>query len=311
VQLSRPTSTTAHTSHAQASKISGDTASDHPAYLAIRDLIYRSAGIYYSADKLYLLADRCQRRMHVLGTPGPEEYLALLSSGSASSTEPRALLNEITVGETYMFRNPSQLAALRDIILPQIKADQNYARTKHIRIWSAGCSTGEEPYTVAMVLLELSETQLQGWTFEVLASDINDTSLETARAGIYGEYALRNTAPAFRSKYFNRHDQNRLQVKNSVKSVVQFSRLNLNDLNSFYALNAMQVIFCCNVLIYFDLASKIRVIQSFYTKLLPQGYLFLGHAESLFQVDTRLRLVHFPKATAYRKVSELTKVGTL
>lgn len=307
--LSQTTSTAARSPNSRASNIGGDSLADNPAYFTIRNLIYQSAGIYYSADKLYLMADRCQRRMKVLGTPTAEQYLANLNSGSGSAIEMRALLNEITVGETYMFRSPPQLAALRDLIIPLITADQNNARSKHLRIWSAGCSTGEEPYTLAMVLLELSEQQLQGWTFEVLATDINDTSLETARTGIYGEYALRNTAPSFRSKYFVRHDQNRLEIKPRVKSVVQFSRLNLNDLAGFRALNPVHVIFCCNVLIYFDLASKSRVIQGFHSKLLPEGHLFLGHAESLFQVNTPFHLVHFPQATAYRKGSELTTVG--
>lgn len=310
MQLPQPTSTIGEATNAPASSIDSSNP-DNPIYLTIRDLIYQTAGIYYSADKLYLLAERCQRRMRALSTPTLEQYLVRLRSGSVSATEMRALLNEITVGETYMFRNPSQLAALRDTIIPQITADQNHARAKHIRIWSAGCSTGEEPYTLAMALLELGEDQLHGWTLEVLATDINDASLETAHAGVYGEYALRNIAPAFRSKYFDRHDQNRLQIKNRVKSVVRFSRLNLNDLDSFRLLNPIHVIFCCNVLIYFDLASKSHVIQGFYSKLLPQGYLFLGHAESLFQVNTPFHLVHFPQATAYRKGSELTTVGKL
>lgn len=311
MRLSQLTSPNREATNAQSSCSDADSTALNPAYLAIRDLIYRNAGIYYSADKLYLMAERCQRRMKLLGAPSAEEYLARLNSSPGSATEIRSLLNEITVGETYMFRSPSQLAALQNIIIPGIIADQNNAHTKHIRIWSAGCSTGEEPYTLAMILLELGESQLKGWTFEVLASDINDTSLEIARAGVYGEYALRNTAAAFRSKYFDRHDQVRLQIKSRVKSVVHFSRLNLNDVDSFRLLNPIHVIFCCNVLIYFDLASKSHVIQGFYSTLLPQGHLFLGHAESLFQVTTPFRLVHFPQATAYRKGPELTKGGKL
>jgi len=272
-----------------------------PAYLKIRDLIYRMSGIYQTEEKLYLLVSRCGRRMSAVGAKTPSEYLEHLTTRGNRDAELRLLLNEITIGETYMFRSPPQLEALRTLILPQVMQAKGAMGFKRLRFWSAGCSTGEEPYTLAMFLLQESEKMLAGWTFDILATDLNDDSLATAKAGIYGEYALRNTTDALRKKYFKVHDEKRLQASDVLKSHIRFDRVNLSDNSKMVFLKGMDVIFCCNVLIYFDLASKRRVVQHFYSNLLPGGYLFLGHAESLFQVDDTFKLVHFPGTTGYCK----------
>lgn len=278
--------------------VSPDSKSD-PAYLKIRDLIYRISGIYHAEPKLYLVVSACTRRMIAIRAATPSEYLEHLTIRANREAELHLLLNEITIGETYMFRHPAQLEALRNVIVPQVMQAKNYLGLKRIRVWSAGCSTGEEPYTLAMFLLE--EKQLAGWTFEILATDLNSNSLEIARAGIYGEYALRNTSEELRKKYFKDAGNNKLQANDLVKSLIRFERVNLSDDSKMVFLKGYDVVFCCNVLIYFDLASKRRVVQHFYTNLLPGGYFFMGHAESLFQVDEAFRLVHFPGTTAYSK----------
>jgi chemotaxis protein methyltransferase CheR len=272
-----------------------------PAYLKIRDLIYRISGIYQPEEKLYLLMSRCARRMSAVAAKTPSEYLEHLTTRGNRDAELRLLLNEITIGETYMFRSPPQLEALRNVILPQLLQAKSALGFKRLRFWSAGCSTGEEPYTLAMFLLEESAKLPAGWTFEILATDLNDDSLAAAKAGIYGDYALRNTTELLRKKYFKVHDEKRLQVTDQLKSQIRFDRVNLSDDSKMVFLKGMDVIFCCNVLIYFDLASKRRVVQHFYSNLLPDGYLFLGPAESLFQVDDTFRLVHFPGTTGYCK----------
>lgn len=154
-----------------------------------------------------------------------------------------------------------------------------------------------------MFLLEEKDKLLSGWTWDILATDLNDNSLETARAGIYGEYALRNTTDALRRKYFNDVGDKKLQANDLLKKQIRFDRINLSDDSKMLFQKGIDVIFCCNVLIYFDLASKRRVVQHFYSNLLPGGYLFLGHAESLFQVDDAFRLIHFPGTTAYWKAT--------
>lgn len=272
-----------------------------PAYLKIRDAIYQISGIYQPEEKLYLLASRCTRRMNAVKAKSPSEYLEYLTVRGNRDAELRLLLNEITIGETYMFRSPPQLEAMRNIILPQVIQSKSAMGFKRLRIWSAGCSTGEEPYTLAMFLLEESAKLLTGWTFDILATDLNDNSLAAAKAGIYGDYALRNTSEALRRKYFKPFDEKRLQVTDQLKSMVRFDRVNLSDDSKMTFLKGLDLIFCCNVLIYFDLNSKRRVTQHFYSNLLPGGYLFLGHAESLYQVDDRFRLMHFPGAIGYLK----------
>jgi chemotaxis protein methyltransferase CheR len=272
-----------------------------PAYLKIRDMIYQISGIYQSEEKLYLLASRCARRMSLVKANTPAEYLEHLTVRGNRDAELRLLLNEITIGETYMFRSPPQLEALRNVILPQILAAKSAMGFKRLHFWSAGCSTGEEPHTLAMFMLEESQKLLAGWTFDILATDLNDNSLEAAKAGIYGEYALRSTTEELRRKYFKPYDEKRLQATDQLKSLIRFDRVNLNDASKMTFLKGMDVIFCCNVLIYFDLPSKRKVMQHFYSNLLPGGYLFLGHAESLYQVDDRFHLVHFPGTIGYWK----------
>jgi chemotaxis protein methyltransferase CheR len=272
-----------------------------PAYLKIRDAIYQVSGIYQPEEKLYLLASRCARRMAAVNAKTPAEYLEHLTVRGNREAELRMLLNEITIGETYMFRSPPQLEALRNVILPQIVQAKSAMGFKRLRFWSAGCSTGEEPYTLAMFLLEESARMLAGWTFDILATDLNDNSLTVAKAGIYGEYAMRNTAELLRRKYFRPLDDKRLQVTDQLKALIRFDRVNLHDDSKMTFLKGIDIVFCCNVLIYFDLPSKRKVMQHFYSNLLPNGYLFLGHAESLYQVDGRFHLVHFPGAIGYWK----------
>ena len=279
--------------------------SQDPVYLKIRDLVYQSCGIYHSEEKLYLLFSACKRRI----TKGAgransgREYLDLLTNPAKRDVEVRELLNEITIGETCLFRSPPQLNALHNVILPEMAAERGKLGLKKLKVWSAGCSTGEEPYTLAMFLMEEKEKLLKDWAFEIQATDLNDNSIETARAGVYGDYALRNTPEAFKRKYFQPAEGTRLKVREEVKARITFTRLNLNDDSRMLFMKGIDLIFCCNVLIYFDSVSKKRVVQHFYSNLLPNGCFFLGQAESLFHVNDQFRLVHLPGTTVYRKPS--------
>src|SRR5271169_4836224 len=200
-----------------------------PVFRQIRDLVYKVSGIYKAEEKIYLLADGCGRRMKQLGARNPREYWDHLTANPNRDGELRQLLNEITIGETCLFRSQPQLDALRKVILPEIIAEKTKQITKRLRIWSAGCSTGEESYTLAMNLLEERDRSLQGWTIEILATDLNDRSVESAKAGIYGDYALRNTSDYYKRKYFSTVDGKKLEVQPEVKELITFSRLNLQD----------------------------------------------------------------------------------
>ena len=264
----------------------------------IRDLVYQVAGIFHPDNKLRLLSDRCERRMKEIKTASFREYFECLTIRPTRQTELIALLNEITIGETCFFRNPAQLDALCQIVIPTIIEAKAKLPIRRLRIWSAGCSTGEEPYTLRMLLLEKAQGLLKDWTIEILATDLNERSLAHAKNAIYGTYSTRNLTPAYRQKYFLPVAA-QLQVQPELRNSITFSRLNLSDDARMTFMKGMDIIFCCNVLIYFDLASKRRVIQHFYNNLLPHGYFFLGHSESLFGVSDDFRLVHMPGATAY------------
>jgi len=271
-----------------------------PALIRIRDLIYQVAGIFHPDTKLRLLQDRCGRRMKELATQSLQEYFEFLTVRPQRQAELIALLNEITIGETCFFRNMPQLDALRQIVIPKVLEAKSKLPLRRLRIWSAGCSTGEEPYTLSILALEEASRVLKDWTVEVLATDLNERSLAHAKNAVYGSYSTRNLTPYYRQKYFSpAGDQ--LQVQPHVRSNVNFSRLNLSDDAKMIFMKSIDVVLCCNVLIYFDLSSKRRVIQHFYNNLLPHGYLLLGHSESLYGVSDEFRLVHLPGATAYVK----------
>jgi chemotaxis protein methyltransferase CheR len=266
----------------------------------IRDLIYQVAGIFHPDNKLRLLQDRCSRRMKELKVQTLREYFDCLTIRPLRQAERTALLNEITIGETCFFRNQTQLEALRRVVIPNILEAKSRFPQRRLRIWSAGCSTGEEPYTLRMLQLEEADSRLKNWIVEILATDLNERSLAHAKAAVYGDYSTRNLTPLYRQKYFLPCGS-QLRVNPTVRANISFGRLNLSDDPRMTLMKNIDVIFCCNVLIYFDLASKQRVIRHFFNNLLPHGYLFLGHSESLFGVSEDFRLVHLPGATAYVK----------
>ena len=274
-----------------------------PVWIRIRDLIYQVSGIYQAENKFYLLVSRCSRRMKAVGARTPREYLEFLTARPNRDAEMRNLLNEITIGETCLFRSMPQIDALRKVVIPSLaEAKKKFSFTK-LRFWSAGCSTGEEPYTLAMILLEETQTRLKGWTFEVIATDLNDRSIAKAQEGIYNDYAVRNVPPEFMKKYFTPVGSE-FRVNDSVRSFISFNRLNMLDDSKMLFMRGIDTIFCCNVLIYFDGKSKTRTVEHFYNALLPNGHFFLGHSESLYGISKKFRLVHFPGATAYWKPSE-------
>ncbi len=274
---------------------------DSDAYLhRLRDLIFELSGIYHPESKFYYLRDRCARRMHALGVSTLAGYHDVLNSPESRERELRELLNEITVGETCFFRNQPQLDALTRHVLPPIVEAKSRLGFRRLRVWSAGCSTGEEAYTLAMILQEETAHLLKGWTFEVIATDINERSLAKARQGVYGEYALRNIPLYYKQKYLERQGDS-FRVCDEIRPSINFARLNLRDDGRMVFMKGMDVIFCCNVLIYFGAESKRRVIQHYQNNLLPGGCLFLGHSESLFGLNEEFKLKHFPLATGYFK----------
>lgn len=265
----------------------------------LRDFIYNICGMYFHTTKKYFLESRLTRRIEATGVKSYQDYFLLLKSPRGSE-ELKFLMDEITTNETYFFRNVPQLAALENKLLPEIVEAKNKMGFRKLRIWSAASSSGEEAYTMAMILLEKRSTLLKDWIIEIVGTDINETVVAQAKEGIYNAYSVRNIPDVYKRKYI-REDNGRFILSPEVKKFVTFNKLNLYEDSKMIFMKSFDFIFCANVLIYFDTASKSKVVQHFYNNLQPYGYFFVGQSESLHGVNDKFKTVHFPGGFAYKK----------
>lgn len=268
-------------------------------YRVFRDIIYQTSGIYYSDSKRYLLQSRILKRVQDLKLNSFSDYLNYIRS-PLNKAELKNLFDAITINETYFFRAEQQYDALEKIVLPEIIKEKGSLNSPTVRIWSAACSTGEEPYTIAMIILERLKPFFPNVQFQILGSDISNNVLEVAQRGVYREYSIRNVPEIYLKKYFTVKD-GLYHIKDEVKRFVRFSNINLFDQMQVRMVSKCDIIICANVLIYFDLPAKQKVVSYLYDALNPSGYLFVGHSESLHGVTKAFTLVHLPKAISYKK----------
>ncbi len=262
----------------------------------IRDIIRQYCGLYFDDSSRYLLEKRLTRRVRIRHLDNFRDYYRFILYDKHAEEELSQIIDILTVNETYFFREQNQLKALSDEILEDLR--ERNKNTKMLRIWSAGCSTGEEPYTVAMLINE--KECFAGWDVEIHGSDINQRVLQVARKGVYRRNAFRTTEFYYKCKYFVEEDGAH-RIVDGVKRLVTFSYLNLIDPLKTRFLGKMDVILCRNVLIYFDAASRKKVIDNFYERLVDGGYLLLGHAESLINISTAFTLKHLKNDMVYLK----------
>ncbi len=262
----------------------------------LRDMVYEIAGIYFAEDSKFIMESRLQQSIKRKQFDNFRDYYYFLKYDQKRDEELSSLIDIITIHETYFFRENQQLQTFTQEILPELA--QMEEKTKRLRIWSAGCSTGEEPYTLSMLILE--NPLFQDWAVEIYASDISQNVLQNARRGIYQAGAFRATDPYFQRKYFSKEISG-FKINDRVKKNVNFLHINLNDQERWNLLPAVNAVFCRNVIIYFDLAAKKRVIEGFYGKLKEGGYLLLGHSESLMNLSTHYALKHFKNDLVYQK----------
>ncbi|MHB8122256.1 MAG: CheR family methyltransferase [Desulfuromonadaceae bacterium] len=265
----------------------------------LRDFIYNICGMYFHTTKKYFLESRLTRRMEATGTKTYQDYYLLLKSARGSE-ELKFLMDEITTNETYFFRNVPQLAALENKLLPEIVEAKNKMGFRKLRIWSAASSSGEEAYTMAMILLEKRSTLLKDWIIEIVGTDINETVIAQAKEGVYNAYSVRNIPEVYKRKYI-KEENGKFILSPEVKKFVTFNKLNLYEDSKMIFMKSFDFIFCANVLIYFDTASKSKVVQHFYNNLQPYGYFFVGQSESLHGVNDKFKTVHFPGGFGYKK----------
>jgi len=265
----------------------------------IRKYIYDLTGIYFQDNKKYLLESRLQRRISFLGLKNYEEYFNLLKSNK-NTEEKKYFYEAITINETFFFRNQPQLDALASKVFPEIIQNKISQKKNKIRVWSAACSSGEEAYSIAMVFDDLVKPKYPNIEIEIIGTDISSAVIETAKSGVYKEYSVRNIPPYYLKKYFLING-NTFEVKPELKKIVSFNILNLYDDIMMKTMYNFDVIFCANVLIYFDNASKIKVVSHLYNALNRGGYLFIGYSETLQGISKAFNLVSFPKTVGYKK----------
>ncbi|HYA87174.1 MAG TPA: protein-glutamate O-methyltransferase CheR [Nitrospirota bacterium] len=264
----------------------------------LRDFIHDYCGIYFDDGSKFLLERRLSRRLEQHRLKNFEEYYHFLKYDRKREAEMVVLIDNLTTNETYFFRESPQLRAFSEEILPALRS--SLADRKVLRIWSAGCSTGEEPYTIAILLIE-SGDWWRDWQVEILGSDINQRVLHTARKGVYKKSAHRATSPEMLAKYFVQDEKSDYRIIDRVKELVSFSSVNLLDPHKTSLISNMDVIFCRNVIIYFDREAKKKVIESFYQKLREGGYLLLGHSESLINISNAFMLRTLKNDIVYQK----------
>jgi chemotaxis protein methyltransferase CheR len=266
----------------------------------IREFIYQKTGIYFQDNKKYLLEGRIGKRLQILNLPDFDRYIQYIKTGPRAVDELRHLYDAVTINETFFFRNEPQFEALENTLIPQIAAKKSSGGRSKLRIWSAASSSGEEGYTLSMIFLEKIKPKYPWMELEVVGTDISEAVLETARQGIYREYSIRNMSKYYLNKYFDT-ENGKYFVKDEVKKNVRFENLNLYDRAKMKRMNQFDIVFCCNVLIYFDQQSKIQVVSDLYDGLNPGGFLYIGYAETLHGISSAFKLINFPKTVVYKK----------
>ena len=263
----------------------------------LRDFISGWCGLWFDDSSSYFLEKRLQNRLREKQLTSFTDYYYLLLYGPEREEELVKVVDVLTTNETYFFREMNQLRTFAEEIVPELVERGRHRR--RLRIWSAGCSTGEEPYTLAILLLE--QACLADWQTEIFASDINQRVLQTARRGVYTATSFRSTEPYYRDRYFEEVDAQHTRVADRVRKLVTFGHLNLLAPEQWSILGLFDLVICRNVMIYFNLESKKKIVENFHRKIEGGGFLLLGHAESLMNVSSAFALRHFRHDMVYQK----------
>jgi chemotaxis protein methyltransferase CheR len=261
--------------------------------------IYRKLGLYFDDKKNYFLKTRVAKRMAALGMDDPNDYVFTVSYADTNGLEMQALANLVTTNETYMFREYDQLQGFANYCLPEVLSAKQDRGEKSLRIWCAGCSSGEEAYTLAMIVQEVFPQSLS-WDCKIVATDIDENMLQKVAAARYGQRSVNDVPQEYKDKYLVAEGEGYV-VRRRTAALVEPRHLNLNDRMALRAMRGFDFIFCRNVLIYFDDLSRKSVVDHFYNALNPGGYIFLGHSESIGRVTTAFKLRRFENHLVYVK----------
>ena len=278
---------------------SHDEAMSDAEFRMLSRLIKSRCGLHFDDDSRFLVDKRVRRRIQETDAGSFNAYHLLLRDGRDGEEEFARLIDALTTNETYFFRESGQLRALIDEIIPDVRARRGSGgRSGPVTIWSAGCSSGEEPYSIAAMAIQAGiDPQRE---LRIYASDISRPVLTKSRRGVYRESSFRETPEPLRRRFFT-EKEGQYTIADELRRAVDFIHLNLMDRDKIALLGTMDVILCRNVIIYFDLETKKQVIETFYEKLRPGGYLLLGHSESLINVSSAFELKHLKNDLVYRR----------
>ena len=267
---------------------------DNNTFLELRDFVYKYTGIYIQDNKKYLLENRLQKRLRENKLDSFKDYLYLLKYNQ-SQAELNYLFDAVTTNETYFFREDKQLTLLINKLIPEIISKQG-----KVRIWSAACSTGEEPYSIAILIKESGS--INASKVEIIASDISNSALNSARRGIYSSYSIRKVPPHILKKYFI-ESNDFYKISDNIKSMVRLHQINLIDERQMKLVRYVDIVFLRNVLIYFNEEAKKKVINTLYDLMHDTGYLFVGISETLHNVTTLFKPLMLDQTVVYKKVT--------
>lgn len=268
-------------------------------FINLRNLIYERTGMQFGENKIYYFKKRIQKRMEHCDIHRVSEYIRFLKMFDRDNREFQDLINLITVNETYFFREFEQLAIFGENCLQETLAKKKASGDKTIRVFSAACSSGEEPYTLAIILREMLD-DFKSWNVIVKGVDIDENVLAAARNAEYDSRSVKDVPLDYLERYFNRLGGGMYRVKQEIRDLVSFEHVNLMDRRALRSERNYDFIFCRNMLIYFDDQSRKQVVERFYTMLNRGGFIFLGHAESLSRITTSFKIKRIEGFTVYQ-----------
>jgi chemotaxis protein methyltransferase CheR len=271
-------------------------------FTGLREFIYKKTGIFFTERNRFLLDARIRDILRQTGHKDALSYLKSLADPGVNPLEVSRLINNVTISETSFFRDQHQISAIAKNVIPEIAKRHEQFGARLFRVWSAASSSGEEAYTVAILLAEQFKKALANWNITIFATDINQEAVQACKAGVYKAYALRNIPPDIRDKYFHAITDEKYAVRDDLKRLVVAQELNLMDFSGSKKYTGADIILLRNVLIYFDATAKAQVLQMCYENLRENGYLFLGQSETAFGINHAFKLVTLVNSFAYKKV---------
>ncbi len=272
-------------------------------YEKFRDYFYHKTGLFFNDSKRYFVDKRIIERILETGYGSFKSYFAFLRF-QESEEEFHQLISLMTVHETYFFREEYQLQCMVNHVLDEISDHKK--ENNLIRIWSIPCSTGEEPYSIAIYLLE-RWPKINHIDVELVASDIDLEVLEWGKGGLYSNRSVQYLPADILSKYFERQRENQYQLSTNIRSAVQFTQVNINNLRQTRSYINFDIIFCRNLLIYFDDVSRKKTVNTLYDLLNPGGFVFLGHSESMSRTTSLFNVRRYSEGIVYQKPIELKR----